>query len=135
MSILLCQRALTLLAPHEIGYAMGLEDCYSFYTSEKNGEIEWTNILGIDEPVDGLTFVTEHDWWSVAGRGFYGLEDSRREVFRRLLMFGYDDPNGVDIPSGRILGLMEGALSSRDFKLSQVGADGFKKTDEEVFTK
>ena len=79
---------------HEIGHACGLEDIYSEYAGS-NFVVEVSGQVNKGRMPD--------DW------GRYSGSLSQSEAVRRLLMYGYDDKTGVDIPYGDIDGVWQDA--------------------------
>ena len=74
---------------HEMGHACGLEDIYSEYTGS-NFVIEVSGTISKIRMPD--------DW------GRYSSDTDQGDFVKRLLMYGVDDRDGVDIPYGDVYG-------------------------------
>lgn len=74
---------------HEIGHACGFDDIYV--------TADGTNLY-VDCVVSTDT-VSPGDW------GRYSRNISQRDLIYRLLMYGYDGKDGVDIPFGNVFGI------------------------------
>lgn len=112
---------------HELGHALGLEDCYS----------EWGDLkLPIaDNAVDMLFFGSDDgDWGLESGRGFYESSDTCQAVMQRLLMYGTGD-GGLDVPDGDVVSFEEYPGTDVDIKFSKVGAKYIKSHNSEVYSR
>lgn len=74
---------------HEIGHACGFEDIYVNSTE--------TNLT--------VNFVASEESVSLSNWGRYSPGVEQQWIIRQLLMYGYNDKNGVDIPFGNVRGL------------------------------
>lgn len=92
--IIISASAQAVVVAHEIGHACGLEDVYSEYAGS-NFVVAVSGKARKERMPD--------DW----GRSLGSLDQS--DVVKRLLMYGYDDNTGVDIPYGDIDGVWQDA--------------------------
>ena len=120
--------AATTVVAHELGHALGLDDCYV----KMNDGI--TSLPDVEAPVDRAFFINgSRDWGVEHGRGFYGTEDSRLAVAGSLLMHGVSSTDRADIADGMVLSLTR-TMTPGTFN-AKVGAGHFKKTNAEVFSR
>ena len=120
---------------HELGHALGLNDCYA---RMKNGNIGGiVSVIYADDPVDGPFFDNgAGDWGRESGRGFYATEDSKLAVTGKLLMHGFSSDVRADIPTGRVLSLTrDSGTGTPDTFWSKVGESCIKKRIREVYSR
>ncbi len=128
------QASITTLA-HELGHALGLEDCYVRF-NRRDGMV--ASIIRADEPVDGGFFMFGAcDWGMERGRGFYGKDDSKLVTMRRMLMHGTGTNERMDIPAGNVISLSLDARTELEFGTCnpKVGADHIKQENQEVYSR
>ena len=128
------QASITTLA-HELGHALGLEDCYVRF-NRRDGMV--ASIIRADEPVDGGFFMFGAcDWGMERGRGFYGKDDSKLVTMRRMLMHGTGTNERMDIPAGKVISLPHDARTELEFGTCnpKVGADHIKQENQEVYSR
>ena len=123
--------AATTVVAHELGHALGLDDCYV----KMNDGI--TSLPDVEAPVDRAFFINgSRDWGVEHGRGFYGTEDSRLAVAGSLLMHGVSSTDRADIADGMVLSLTRTMTNGTPGTFNaKVGAGHFKKTNAEVFSR
>jgi hypothetical protein len=98
--IIVSAKANTRAVVHELGHALGLDDAFIEYNSEVAS--------GRDLPVIASVFSDrENDWGEEPGRGFYESSNSVAQIIVSLLMYGYNDSTGFDLPSGRVNAISE----------------------------
>lgn len=98
---------------HEIGHACGFEDIYVNSTE--------TNLT--------VNFVASEESVSPSNWGRYSPGVEQQWIIQQLLMYGYNDKNGVDIPFGNVHGLrydvvVNGNMTNRVWQIgpARVGA-------------
>ena len=123
--------AATTVVAHELGHALGLDDCYV----RMNDGI--TSLPDVEAPVDRTFFIHgSKDWGGERGRGFYEMEDSKLSVAGRLLMHGISSNDRADIADGMVLSLTRIMTNGTPCTVNaKVGAGHFKKTNAEVFSR
>ena len=123
--------AATTVVAHELGHALGLDDCYV----RMNDGI--TSLPDVEAPVDRTFFIHgSRDWGGECGRGFYEMEDSKLSVAGRLLMHGISSNDRADIADGMVLSLTRTMTNGTPCTVNaKVGAGHFKKTNAEVFSR
>ena len=123
--------ATTTVVAHELGHALGLDDCY---VKMSDGI---TSLPDVEAPVDRAFFINgSRDWGGERGRGFYGTEDSKLAVAGRLLMHGISSNGRADIADGMVLSLTRTMTNGTPGTCNaKVGASHFKKTNAEVFSR
>ena len=117
---------------HEIGHALGLEDCYALNKVDV--------MIGRGSmPVQRGMFSTEGpDWGDETSHGFYGLTDSLELMLQSMLMCGnlYGGKVGVDIPDDWIESLGAFTRSPDQTTHAAVGARTVEsKTDAEIYSR
>jgi len=120
---------------HELGHALGLEDCYARMKNAKMGVV--ASVLHAEEPVDGQFFRGgSGDWGDERGCGFYAKEDIRLAVAGRLLMYGFSSDSRADIPTGWVLSLTrDSGTGTPDTLWSGVGESCIKKLITEAYSR
>lgn len=102
---------------HELGHIVGLDDIYDI----TKGLVRYVIRDADSSPTYEMFGDRLRDWTADDGRGFLPRDASRRSVLKSLVMYGYDDRRGCDIPSGSIKGLPSKFGDSESFLA--VGAD------------
>ena len=121
---------------HELGHALGLDDCFPLYQKKVGERYVVTYMHCYNRLVDSGTFlVGSKDWGCETGRGYYDNHDSHRVILEQLLMYGYGEKWHVDIPDSKVLSLRKETTNSFDTVYSDVGASGIKKSNPEVFSR
>ena len=143
------RRATRKTLAHELGHALGLNDCYAFRLIDKNRPLNNDNCLSIeyaDNPVDKALFKgVLGDWGEESGRGFYEASDTRKIIMQKLLMHGSvlssvgggvptADERG-DIPTKCVISLKRDAKASGETRISNVGEKAIEEKDSEVHSK
>ena len=120
---------------HELGHALGLDDCYARMNNKKIGGL--VSVIHAEEPIDGEFFKDgAGDWGEERGRGFYAMDDSRLAVAGRLLMYGFSSDSRADIPTGRVLSLTrDSGTGTPDTFWPRVGESFIKKRIREVYSR
>ena len=143
------RRATRKTLAHELGHALGLNDCYAFRLIDKSRPINNDNCINIeyaDNPVDKTFFRgVLGDWGAENGRGFYEVSDTRRNIMQKLLMHGsvLNAVGGVapvadergDIPTKCVISLKYDAKASSETFISNVGEKAIKENNSEVYSK
>ncbi len=129
--IIVSNDASTHVISHEIGHCLGLEDCYVNRRTVARGRIWLEQYYA---PVSRGFMQEPVDWGPELERGFYEVADAKSLVHCKLLMYGVDGKDGVDIPSADVLSLTKKATSSSDTQRSRVGADYIHQNNEEVYS-
>lgn len=71
---------------HEIGHALGMEDCY-IANKRFSPPI---NIAGMGDPVSSQMFDDKgHDWGLESGRGFYPAHETIATTLPQMVMYGW----------------------------------------------
>ncbi len=112
---------------HELGHALGLQDCYFDKPSDDGGPSIMLANAGSTVASDMFASVAV-DWCAGSGRGFAESSDTRRYAIKTLLMHGCGarwSSLGYDIPSGSIKGLHKGSVNGDDSDFVNVGAEQF----------
>ena len=118
-SIIMGEMGSSLLLAHEIGHNLGLDDIYS--RRKNNPELL---MVGWGEPACCEIFSDQdRDWGQEDGRSFYEKDDTHGGLIEMLLMNGFNDFNGTDIPSGNVHGYSANPRNSFDKPAIKVGAD------------
>ena len=118
-SIVMGEMGSSLLLAHEIGHNLGLDDIYS--RRKNNPELL---MVGWGEPACCEIFSDQdRDWGQEDGRSFYEKDDTHGGLIEMLLMNGFNDFNGTDIPSGNVHGYSANPRNSFDKPAIKVGAD------------
>jgi len=122
---------------HELGHALGLDDCYPWCKRKVIGELTYdASLPRLISPVDGEFFCAgDRDWGKESDRGFYALYDTRMHTMKYFLMYGYNGQSNKDIPDGCVLSLRKYGEYGGETIGAKIGASHFKKTDKEVYTK
>ena len=132
--ILVSKEALGTSLAHELGHAFDLYDCFPAYQYFANGKYEMNYILYYENPVDSLALIGKGDWGDESGRGFYEITDTYGKILKKLLMYGYNDRAGYDIPDGKAFSLRQGAQTPYETIHVDVGAESTEKNLTEVFS-
>ena len=120
---------------HELGHALGLDDCYAFWQVKNQGRIY---VPHSDDPVDVMFFNgNEGDWGEESGRGFYGISDTKSKVMMSMLMHGSACNPDIrsDIPTQSVLSLVRFAKTPSETFTSQVGERVIRKDNSEVYSR
>ena len=93
---------------HEIGHALGLEDCYS-----ENDDVAPPVLVASGNDSIGVSFFSNagRDWGPESGRGFYPADATIRSILSEFAMYGADIGDLLDIPSGAVYSLRKSARS------------------------
>ncbi len=132
--IVISKTACQVTLAHELGHALGLQDCY-VAASRGHGLLmaNWNSV------VTSALFPSKHrDWGLESGCGFYERADSVSNTICRLLMSGIPYAAlgfGCDIPAGRVVGMGGEAESAEDARPVKVGAQDIEPDDRKVFSK
>ena len=117
---------------HEIGHALGMEDCY-IANKRFSPPI---NIAGMGDPVSSQMFDDKgHDWGLESGRGFYPAHETIATTLPQMVMYGVDAGDSHDIPSGSVYSLRRNANASNRTFSSKVGASFIKVDITEVYSR
>ena len=109
---------------HELGHALGLDDCYV--------EFSEAVLQGRQNAITSLQFQNGNiDWGRETGRGFYERNDTVETVIMSLLMYGNSGDYGFDIPAGKIKALPEGGKQAT---YVAVGANDVSDNESEVYS-
>ena len=109
---------------HELGHALGLDDCYV--------EFSEAVLQGRQNAITSLQFQNGNiDWGIETGRGFYERNDTVETVIMSLLMYGNSGDYGFDIPAGKIKALPEGGKQAT---YVAVGANDVSDNESEVYS-
>ena len=117
---------------HEIGHALGMEDCY-IANKRFNPPI---NIAGMGDPISSQMFDDKgHDWGLESSRGFYPVHETIATTLPQMVMYGVDAGGSHDIPSGSVYSLRRNAKASNQTFSSKVGANFIKVDITEVYSR
>lgn len=109
---------------HELGHALGLDDCY----------IEFSEAV-LQRRQDAITSFqfqnSDIDWGRETRRGFYERNDTVEAIVMSLLMYGNSGDYGVDIPFGKVKALPEGGQQAIYIA---VGANDVSTNESEVYS-
>ncbi len=131
--ILLTRMAKDTTLAHELGHAVGLDDCY-WYSKHQDRPLVF--LSNLNDTVDHAFFLfTENDWGLESGRGFYEKSDTRRGVMSRMLMHGVRMGERADIPNGVVFSLRRNAYSPQQTFYPRVGANHIAPNNLEVHSK
>ena len=118
-SIVMGEKGTSLVLAHEIGHNLGLDDIYSLRKDNPQRlMIGWN-----DHAYQEIFEDNELDWGREGGRAFYEKNDTHGALIDMLLMNGFNDFGGVDIPSSKVHGYSEKPRNSFDKPAIKVGAD------------
>jgi hypothetical protein len=132
LGIVISQVATEHVCAHEIGHAFGLEDCYTV-NKRKQPPIF---LAGVNDHISSSVFTdTRCDWGVESGRGFYSADETVRTALQQMVMYGVDDGNSSDIPSGSIYSLRKKARASNETFSSKAGANFIKPNIMEVYSR
>ena len=109
---------------HELGHALGLDDCY----------IEFSDAVlqGRQDAITSLQFQNNNiDWGRETRRGFYERDDTVEVMVTSLLMYGNSGDYGFDIPFGKVKALPEGGQQAT---YVAVGANNVSTNESEVYS-
>ena len=119
---------------HEMGHALGLDDCYAFSALKNGGFVYLPYAL---ECVDAATFLHEPgDWGEESGRGFYEMSDTRMSVLMRMLMHGISvrPDSRCDIPADYVMSLKRDATTQQHV-FRRVGERAIQPENQEVYSR
>ncbi len=119
---------------HEMGHALGLDDCYAFSALKNGGGVYLPYAL---ECVDAATFLHEPgDWGEESGRGFYEMSDTRMSVLMRMLMHGISvrPDSRCDIPADYVMSLKRDATTQQHV-FRRVGERAIQPENQEVYSR
>ena len=122
---------------HELGHALGLQDCYCDKPSDDGGPSIMLSNAGSTVALDMFANVAV-DWCAGSGRGFAESTDTRRYAIKTLLMHGCSarwSSLGYDIPCGAVKGLHNGSGNGDDSDFVNVGAEQVKPVNTEVYSR
>ena len=122
---------------HELGHALGLQDCYCDKPSDDGGPSIMLSNAGSAVASDMFANVAV-DWCAGTGRGFAESTDTRRYAIKTLLMHGCSarwSSLGYDIPCGAVKGLHNGSGNGDDSDFVNVGAEQVKPVNTEVYSR
>jgi len=122
---------------HELGHALGLQDCYCDKPSDDGGPSIMLSNAGSTVASDMFANVAV-DWCAGSGRGFAESTDTRRFAIKTLLMHGCSarwSSLGYDIPCGAVKGLHNGSGNGDDSDFVNVGAEQVKPVNTEVYSR
>ena len=109
---------------HELGHALGLDDCYV--------EFSEAVLQGRQNAITSLQFQNGNiDWGRETERGFYERNDTVEATVMSLLMYGNSGDYGVDIPFGKVKALPEGGQQAIYIA---VGANDVSTNESEVYS-
>ena len=109
---------------HELGHALGLDDCYI--------EFSEAVLQGRQDAITSLQFQNNNiDWGRETGRGFYERDDTVEVMVTSLLMYGNSGDYGFDIPFGKVKALSEGGQQAT---YVAVGANNVSTNESEVYS-
>ena len=111
---------------HELGHNLGLEDIYSRKKYRPDVLMPGWNDHAYVEIFSDL----REDWGDESGRAFYEVSDTHGELIDQLLMNGFNDFDGRDIPSGNVSGYSPQPANSFDKPLRRVGANVIRENVE-----
>ena len=109
---------------HELGHALGLDDCYI--------EFSEAVLQGRHDAITSLQFQNNNiDWGRETRRGFYERNDTVEVMVTSLLMYGDSGDYGFDIPFGKVKALPEGGQQAT---YVAVGANNVSTNESEVYS-
>ena len=131
LGIVVSQVATEHVVAHEIGHALGLEDCYSSNKYRRQPIF----LANAGDSVSAWAFSNARcDWGLESGRGFYPQGDTIEGILSEMLMYGVDVGDSLDIPSGSVYSLKKDASSPLQTFSSKVGSDFIKSDLSEVYS-
>ena len=132
LGVAISQIATDHVIAHEIGHALGLEDCYTV-NKRKQPPIF---LAGVNDHISSSIFDDARcDWGLENGRGFYSADEIIGTTLQWMLMYGEDVGDSLDIPSGSIYSLKKKARSSNETFSSKAGANFIKPNITEVYSR
>ena len=132
LGVAISQIATDHVIAHEIGHALGLEDCYTV-NKRKQPPIF---LAGVNDHISSSIFDDARcDWGLENGRGFYSADETIGTTLQWMLMYGEDVGDSLDIPSGSVYSLKKKAWSSNETFSSKAGANFIKPNIAEVYSR
>ena len=132
LGVAISQIATDHVIAHEIGHALGLEDCYTV-NKRKQPPIF---LAGVNDHISSSIFDDARcDWGLENWRGFYSADEIIGTTLQWMLMYGEDVGDSLDIPSGSIYSLKKKARSSNETFSSKAGANFIKPNITEVYSR
>ena len=133
--IALCKHCPSTVLAHELGHALGLQDCYVEKKDDQEVAIVMSNA---DSPIGSDMFGNVAvDWCAGSGRGFAESSDTRRTSIMNLLMHGCarkQARNGFDIPAKTVKALHVNSSDGTDVNYVDVGVEQMEHSNEEVYS-
>ena len=132
LGIVISKKSSDHVVAHEIGHALGLEDCY--IANKRFSPPIY--IAGMGDLVSSQMFDDKcHDWGLESDRGFYPAHETIATTLPQMVMYGVDAGDSHDIPSGSVYSLRRNANASNRTFSSKVGANFIKVDITEVYSR